>query len=136
MTQQTVKRPFGVTLLAILAGIAAVLAGIHALQSLGILPFVLGPFKVHAFSFWNFIMWGIMVWIYIWLIQMLWKLDPSAWLFLAVITTFNLILDFMVMLGSTTTFSDVSISFLLNALILIYCMLPGTKRAFGVAKQA
>jgi hypothetical protein len=131
MTQQSVKRPFGVTLLAILAGIAAVLAGIHALQSLGIFPFVFGPFKVHAFSFWNFLMWGIMVWIYIWLIQMLLKLDQSAWLFLAVITTFNLILDFTVMLGSTTTFSDVSVSFLLNAIILIYCMLPGTRRAFG-----
>ena len=117
--------------MAILAGIAAVLAGIHALQSLGIFPFVFGPFKVHAFSFWNFIMWGIMVWIYIWLVQMLLRLDPSAWLFLAVITTFNLILDFTVMLGSTTTFSDVSVSFLLNAIILIYCMLPGTRRAFG-----
>jgi hypothetical protein len=133
MTEKVVKRPFGVTLLAILAGIAAVLAGIHALQSLGILPFVFGPFKVHAFSFWNFLMWSLMVWIYIWLIQMLWRLDPSAWLFLAVITTFNLILDFMVMLGNDTTFSAVSLSFLLNALILIYCMLPGTKRAFGKA---
>ena len=131
MAQQAVKRPFGVTLLAILAGIAAALAAIHALQSLGILPFVLGPFKVHAFSFWNFIMWGIMVWIYVWLIQMLWRLDPSAWLFLAVITVFNLILDFVVMLGNDTTFSAVSLSFLLNALILIYCMLPSTKRAFG-----
>jgi hypothetical protein len=87
--------------------------------------------KLHAFSLWNFIMWGIMVWIYVWLIQMLWRLDPSAWLFLAVITTFNLILDFMVMLGNDTTFSAVSLSFLLNAIILIYCMLPSTKRAFG-----
>src|SRR5512139_2622649 len=127
MTQQAVKRPFGVTLLAILAGIAAVLAAIHALQSLGIFPYVFGPFKLHAFSFWNFIMWGILVWIYIWLIQMLWRLDPSAWLFLAVITVFNLILDFVAMLGSTVAFSDVSISFLLNAIILIYCMLPSTK---------
>jgi hypothetical protein len=131
MTQQAVKRPFGVTLLAILAGIAAVLAGIHALQGLGIFPYVFGPFKLHAFSFWNFMMWGLMVWIYIWLIQMLLRLDPSAWLFLAVITTFNLILDFMAMIGSPAAFSDVSVSFLLNALILIYCMLPSTKRAFG-----
>src|SRR5512139_1045381 len=110
MTQQAVvKRPFGVTLLAILAGIAAVLAAIHALQGLGIFPYVFGRFTVHAFSLWNFIMWGILVWIYIWLIQMLWRLDPSAWLFLAVITTFNLILDFMVMLSSTATFTDVTV---------------------------
>ncbi len=31
------------------------------------------------------------------------------------------------------TFSDVSVHFILNALILIYVLLPGTKRAFDVA---
>ena len=30
---------------------------------------------------------------------MLWDVDPSAWLFQAVITVFNLILDFMVLVG-------------------------------------
>jgi hypothetical protein len=124
------KRPIGVTILAILAGIAAVLAGIHALQSLGILPYAIGPVNVHAFNFWNFLMWAIMVWIWIWLVRMLWNVDPQAWLFLAVIATFNLILDFVAMVGSTA-WTDVSISFLLNAIILIYVMLPGTKRAFG-----
>ena len=132
MATQTVKRPFPVTVLAILASIAAVLAGIHALQGLGIFPYLLGPVKLHSFSFWNFFMWALMVWVYVWLVQMLWKVDEQAWMFLAVISTFNLILDFVAMLGSSTTFSDVSLSFLVNALILIYCMLPGTKRAFGV----
>jgi hypothetical protein len=123
------SRPFGVTVLAILAGVLAVIAGIHTLQSLGILPFVVGDFSIRAFSFFNALMWGMMVWIYIWLIQMLWRMDPSAWLFLAVITVFNLILDFALMLGSST-WSDVSISFLINALILIYVMLPSSRRAF------
>ena len=131
MSQAVPKsRPFGVTILAILAGILAVLAGVHALQSLGIFPYVLGPVKLHAFSFWNFLMWALLVWIYIWLIRMLWNVDPQAWLFLAVITVFNLILDFAVMLGSAG-WSDVSINFLVNAVILIYIMLPGTRRAFG-----
>jgi hypothetical protein len=125
------SRPFGVTLLAILAGLAAVLAGVHALQSLGILPFVIGPFKVHGFSFWSFLMWALMVWVYVWLVQMLWRVDKQAWLFLAVITVFNLILDFTVMLGAGD-WSDVSLSFILNAIILIYVMLPGVKRAFDV----
>ncbi len=129
-----VKRPFPVTFLAILAGIAAVLAGIHALQSLGILPYFVGPVKMHSFNLWNFLMWALMVWVWVWLVQMLWKVDPQAWSFLAVISTFNLILDFVAMLGSTTSFTDVSVSFLVNALILIYCMLPSTKHAFGVAK--
>jgi hypothetical protein len=125
----TKKRPFGVTVLAVLAGLLAVMAGIHTLQSLGILPFFIGDFSFRAFSFFNALMWGLMVWVYVWLIQMLWKVEPAAWLFMAVITTFNLILDFTLMLGATT-WSDVSIHFLINALILIYVMLPGTRRAF------
>ena len=124
------KRPFGVTLLAILAGIVAVLSAIHALQALGLFPYVIGPFKVHAFSFWSFLMWGLLVWVYVWLVKMLWNVEKEAWLFLAVITVFNLILDFVVMLGATTAWTDVSIHFLLNALILIYIMLPGVKDAF------
>jgi hypothetical protein len=123
------KRPFGVTSLAILAGLAAVLAGVHALQSLGIIPWVLGPFTVHAFSFWSFLMWAMMVWLWSWLVKMLWNVEKEAWLFLAVISAFNLILDFTVMLGQGE-WSDVSVSFLVNAIILIYVMLPGVKKAF------
>jgi hypothetical protein len=159
MPQQPVakKRPFGVTLLAILAGVAAVLAGIHALQALGIFPYVISPLRLltdaeyaalrelgispyfispvtgHAFNLWNAFMWGLMVWVWVWLIQMLWRVDPQAWLFLAVITVFNLVMDFMMMIGSAG-WSDVSLSFIVNAIILIYVMLPGTKRAFGTAK--
>jgi hypothetical protein len=130
MSAESSKRPFGVTILAILAGVLAVLAGLHTLQWLGILPFFIGEVSVRAFSFFNALMWGLLVWVYIWLIQMLWKVDPQAWLFLAVITVFNLVLDFAAMLGSST-WSDISISFLINALILIYVMLPSTKKAFG-----
>jgi hypothetical protein len=125
------SRPFGVTVLALLAGLAAVLAAIHALQSLGIIPYVIGPIQVHASNFWSALMWGLLVWVYVWLVQMLWRVDKQAWLFLAVITVFNLILDFTVMLGSAT-WSDVSLSFILNAIILIYVMLPGVKQAFDV----
>ena len=39
---QAKARPVGVTILAILAGIAAVLAAIHALQFLGLFPIVIG----------------------------------------------------------------------------------------------
>ena len=125
------KRPFGVTVLALLAGLAAVLAGVHALQALGIFPYMIGRFAVHAFSFWSFLMWALMVWVWVWVVQMLWNVDKQAWLFLAVITVFNLILDFTVMLGQAS-WTDVSLSFVVNALILIYVMLPGVRRAFDV----
>ena len=125
------KRPFGVTVLAVLAGLAAVLAAVNALQALGIFPYFVGEFKVHAFNFWTFLMWGLLVWVYVWLVQMLWRVDKSAWLFLAVITVFNLILGFTVALGAGS-FSDAGVSFILNAIILIYVMLPGVKSAFDV----
>jgi hypothetical protein len=126
------SRPFGVTVLAILAAIAAILAAIHALQAIGLFPYFIGPFTVHAFSFWSFLMWALMVWVWVWVFQMLWRVDKQAWLFLAVITVFNLILDFTVMLGAAA-WSDVSLSFIVNALILIYVMLPGVKKAFDAA---
>ncbi len=125
------NRPFGVTVLAVLAALAGVLAGIHALQALGLIPFVIGPFKLFAFNFWSFLMWALMVWVYIWLVKMLWNVDKQAWLFLVVITLFNLIVGFTVSLGEGT-FSDAGVSFLLNTVILIYMMLPGVKKSFEV----
>ena len=114
------SRPFGVTVLAVLAGIVAFFAAIHTLQSLAILPYFIGPFVVRDFSLWYALMWGLMVWVYVWLVRMLWNVDKQAWLFLCVITVFNLVLDFTVMLSLSGTWSDVSLSFLLNGLILVY----------------
>ena len=126
------KRPFGVTLLAILAGIAAVLAGIHFLQALGIFPYMIGPIAIRGFSLWNAIIWALMVWVWVWVVQMLWRVDPEAWIFLAVITIFNLIFDFVLVMGQAE-WSDISLSLLVNVVILAYIMLPGTRKAFGQA---
>ncbi len=127
---ETKDRPFGVTFLAILAGIAAVLAVIHFLQAIGIFPYVIGPFMVRGFNLWNAIMWALMVWVWVWLVKMLWNMDPQAWLFLAVISVFNLIFDFVLILGRAEL-SDVSLNLLVNVIILAYVMLPSTRKAFG-----
>lgn len=118
-------------MLAILAGLAAFTAAIHLLQSLGILPHFFAGTGVRSFNLWNAIMWALMVWVWTWLVQMLWRVDPQAWLFLAVITIFNLIVDFTLLLGSSTQWADVSVSFIINAVILVYIMLPGVRQAFG-----
>jgi hypothetical protein len=122
-------RPIGVTVLTVLAGLAAVLSGIHLLQALGIFPYIIGPISIRDFSLWYALMWGLLVWVYVWLIQMLWRVDPAAWLFLLIITIWNLSVNFITILGSPT-FSDVSLSFLVNGAILIYIMLPGVREAF------
>jgi ABC-type multidrug transport system permease subunit len=66
---------------------------------------------------------------------MLWEVDPSAWLFLAVITVFNLVLNFITLIvnefGNTDT---LVVSIIINALVLIYIMLPGVKEAFGTTQ--
>ncbi|UCD98273.1 MAG: hypothetical protein JSV42_15150 [Chloroflexota bacterium] len=128
----TKERPFGVTILAVLAGVAAVIAAYHTLQFLGVFKFNFGPFSFRNFSLFAALMYGLLVWVYIWLVQMLWNVDPSAWLFLVVITIFNLILDFMGMLG-TGTGIEYGWSIFLNGLVLIYCMLPGVRKAFGTS---
>ena len=130
------ERPIGVTILAILAGIAAVIAAIHALQFLGIIPFFFSPsgidIHVRYVNFWYALMYGLLVWVYIWLTMMFWRVEPQAWMFLVIVTMFYLILDFFSLFG-TNTWEDVGVSVIINAIILLYCMLPGVRSAFGTA---
>lgn len=129
----TKKRPFGVTVLAILALLGAIVAGIHTLQMLHLFPFVLGPVKFFTFDLFGAILWGIMFLIWLWIFRMLWAVDPQAWLFVVVLATFNLILDVLSILGQSS-WEAMLPAILVNGLILIYCLLPGTKSAFGVQK--
>jgi hypothetical protein len=77
-------------------------------------------------------MWALMTYIWIWVVQMLWSMNPSGWLFVAAISTLNLIFITLEAIGSPTQFGDQSLTFIVNALILIYALLPGTKAAFGI----
>ncbi len=129
---QVKARPVGVTILAILAGIAAALAAVHALQFLGIIPFFFTApgVAVRYVSFWYALMYGLLVWVYIWLTRALWRVEPGAWMFLVIVTLFYLILDTIMLIG-VTTWADVGVSIVVTGLILLYCMLPGVTRAFG-----
>lgn len=126
------SRPFGVTILAILAGIAAFFAIIHTLQMLHLFPISgpLGVFSFFTFDLLGALLWGLMAAIYIWLVRMLWNLDPQGWLFLVIIAIFNLILALVSILGRSS-FQAMLPSILINGVILIYCLLPGTKEASG-----
>jgi hypothetical protein len=124
-------RPIGVTILAVLAVLAAIFAGYRVLQFLGLFPFWFGPVPFRTFSLFAALMWGLLVWVYVWLVKMLWEVNPQGWLFLAVISVFNLILEFMTLVGGAV-WQDVVVSFVINGLILIYVLLPSTKRAFEI----
>jgi hypothetical protein len=123
------NRPFGVTVLAILAGILAALSAFAALRFFGL---IFGMVNVPG-ALWHAFMFALMAWVYSWLAQMLWHMQPQAWIFMAVVTVFNLMVELLVIIGSGS-YADVQLSFILNGLILIYIMLPGTRSAFGVSK--
>ena len=127
------SRPFGVTLLAIFALLAALVAGYHTLQMLHILPVRLagGDVRFFTFDIFGAILWGIMFLIYLWVFRMLWNLDQQGWLFVTVISVLNLILAFMSIFGASA-WTEMLPSIVINGLILIYALLPGTKAAFGV----
>lgn len=129
----TKKRPFVITLLALMAGIAAIVAIIHTLQMLHLFP-ISGPFgEAHFFTFdaLGALLWGLMAAIYLWVFRMLWNLDPQGWLFVVVVAMFNLILAVLSIFGDST-WQSMMPAFLINGLVLIYGMLPGTKAAFNI----
>lgn len=134
----TKSRPFGVSLLAILAIVGAVVAAYHTLQLLGIFPVTItGPFGNEEFQFFGVnwlgaIMWGIMVLIWLWVARMLWNLQPQGWLFVAALSTLNLVLAVLAIIGDSTWQSQLP-ALLVNGVILLYALLPGTKDAFDVA---
>jgi hypothetical protein len=126
----TPHRPIGITIIAILAAIATIIAAIHTLQYLHILPFFLGGMAFFGFDLWGALLWGLMTIIYAWVVLQLWNVNPQGWMFLVLISALNIILDVLSIIGATTL-SAVLPSIIINAIVLIYVMTPGVKRAFG-----
>ena len=125
------KRPFAVTLLAILAGLAGIWAVVDVLRLLGLMPIAaLGEMKFYGTNFIGAIFAAITAAIWFWAMSKLWNLDPQGWLFVVVIAIINLIFAFVTML-SGTPWQAVSVTVILSALALILGLLPSTKAAFG-----
>jgi hypothetical protein len=126
----TPHRPIGITIIAILAGLATIFAAIHTLQYLHLLPFFLGGMAFFGFDLGGALLWGLMTLIYAWVVVQLWNVNPQGWMFLVILSALNIILDIISIIGQTT-FSAVAPSIVVNAIVLIYCLTPGVKRAFG-----
>ena len=126
----TRSRPFGISVLAVLAGLAGVIAAYHTLQYLHILPFSLGNMSFWGFDLWGAFLWGITTVVYAWVVAMLWNVQPAGWLYLVLISAWNLLMVVLSVLGGTAL-SALTPALVINAAVLIYCLLPGTKRAFG-----
>ena len=126
----TRSRPFGITLLALVAALAGVVAAYHTLQYLHILPFWLGSMAFWGFDLWGALAWGIATALYAWVVVMLWNVQPAGWLYLVLISAWNLLMVVLSVLGASSI-NAFWPAVIINGAILIYCLMPGTKRAFG-----
>lgn len=124
-------RPIGVTILAILALLAAVNAAIITLQLLHILPTFIGPVAFWQFSLIGAFFWGILVLIWLAVFRMLWEVQPQGWRFMLVLGILNLVFGFLAILGGSSWEAMAPIM-IVSGLVVIYCLLPGTKQAFGI----
>lgn len=122
-------RPMGVIFLAVLSGLGALIAVVHTLQYLHILPLFLGPLGFFTFDLLGAIVWSIIALIYLWLARMLWNVNAQAWLFLLILSTINLIMAAVSILG-TSSIQAMLPTIVINGTILIYLLLPRTKQVF------
>jgi hypothetical protein len=129
------SRPFGVTVLAILAGIAGVVAAYHTLQYLHILPFSLGSVAFYGFDLWGALLWAILTVVYAWVVSMLWTMNPAGWLYVVLISIINLVMAVISIIGASSVQAMLP-AILINGIVLLYCLLPGTRQAFGTAVPA
>lgn len=123
-------RPIGVTILAVLAVFLAFINAIAMLRFLGFLPYLGTVIGIRVFNFWYALLYGLLAYVWAWVAHMLWQVDRQAWVFLAIISVFNLCLSFVVLITGGSWY-DVNFTVIVNALILIYIMLPGVREAFG-----
>jgi hypothetical protein len=128
--RMTRSRPIGVTILAILAGVAAVVAGIHTLQYLHLLPFYFGAVAFFGFDLFAALLWGLLTAIYIWVARMLWELDPQGWTFVVIVAFINIVLDLLAVIGAST-WEAMLPGILVSGVILAYCLWPRTREAFA-----
>jgi hypothetical protein len=126
-------RTFAVVVLAILAVIAGLIAIADTLRYMGLLPIaVLGELKFFGVNWFGAILSGVVAVIWFAVARQIWNLDPRGWLFVILISGFNLIILALAVIGATQ-FQAVAVNFLVNAVALILALLPSTKQAFGTA---
>ncbi len=125
------SRPVGVIVLAFLAILGAINAFIYTLQMLHILPTYLGPVAFYQFSLIGAAFWGFLAFIWLGVAGALWMMHPQGWMFMILIATFDLIYGVICAIGGSSWEAMAPI-IIISGLVLIYCMLPGTKKAFGI----
>jgi hypothetical protein len=129
------RRPVGVTILAVLAGIAGFVAVVHTLQYLHLVPFFLGPMAFYGLDLFGAILWAISALIWTWVAANLWYVNPRAWLFVAKIPALHVILAGPSILGASTSRAGPP-AIPPDGAAPLSSPMPGVQDAFGVGPTA
>ena len=123
------NRPFAVTLLAIVAVIAGIVAVIDVLRYLEI---AFSPLRFIGAPIFGAILAGIVALIWFSVARQLWNLDPRGWMFVVAIAIIYLIFDVLALIGGTAI-QDMWASIAISGIALILALLPNTRASFGQA---
>ena len=125
-------RPIGVTILAILAGIAGLFEIWRTLVFLGLVKFT---FVGNEVSFpsaqWGQALWALLLAaIWFWVAMGLWNMRAYAWSFGIYISLFTMIFSFFAILGANGTVESEFVVMLVAIILFMYLNYPGVRDQF------
>ena len=130
-----VKRPGIVTILALLAFVAAVLTGYKLLIYLGIVPPSLGALAFFGLNSLGAIATGIKFVVLLAVMYGLWTMKPWGWLLTVIVAIYGLFLGLLELL-SQSALTPVLSSVLIDVLVLLSILSPRARNSFAAAEQA
>ena len=129
-----VKRPGIVTILAILAGVSAVLTGYKLLIYLGIVPPSLGALYFFGIPTLGALAVGIKFVVLIAVTYGLWTMKPWGWLLTLIVSVYGLFLALFEFLGQSAL-TPVLSGGLIDLLILLSIVSPRVRNSFAAAEK-
>lgn len=121
------QRTAAITILAILAVVAGIIAVVDTLRYL---QFLFSPLSFLGAPILGAILSGLVAIIWFWAASRIWNVDPQGWLFMVSIAAIYLIFDIVAIIAGTPI-ELLLPSIFVSALALILGLLPSTKREFG-----
>ena len=126
------QRPIGVTILALVAGLAGLFQIWRALVFLGVVSWTfVGQTVKFEEAQWGSALWAILIAvIWFWVAVGFWNVRAYAWSFGNFISIFTVIFGFFALLGNAGTMESETIGWLLAIGVFFYLNYPGVRNAF------
>ena len=125
-----IRRPLGVTVLAIIGAVVAISQLATALRLVGLLPFVEGGGGRSLGHWVGAVLYLLIGALNLWIVQGLWVLRPNARQNVVVATVINGALALLAMLSPATFWQSLP-ALAINVAFFLYCRSQGVRRAFG-----